>query len=814
MKNITFFFNRKKVSKHLLMTTISVLFSMLLFSTSSAVAAEVQIGCHDSLVKALEGIYPKSLEMAQDVQAFAAKWNLPTKVLKVGPPERRVERLFVGIDTTNKELMDDYMKSFNLKNAPPNSEHVKGTLALEFQREQGDDYVTGVLRPSPNGEDKIFRWGRPDLPRPTWWDSFLTRRKNDAIYGYSHLIALDEKEVKNVEYFLDHPEERGKCKADNCVAWTAGIELGNTAKDATPEARRFLFSELGMARAMAHFEIGRRLMHAAGENHSSVMVFLNGDKGKTAFAEIEKHLPPDPKIPYENIIRNLGMAKDSPVVKAIEEIPDGAKIFVPIAAGASPEAMNALINRAEGLQKGFDVHFLVNGISEKALQKAADIPGDKFRMHALFLRGNARKLAAEGKVNVIPGYLGDFNRMVRDPAKTDFHYDAIVVRVSPPDVHGNYSLGPNYDMIMDIIKDRPKIKIIAEVNPNVPFTHGDNVIRENQITAKFESNSPLAGPAVVPPSLVDSAIGHQLGQLVNSGSTLQVGIGNIFGGMPDGLAAAGRSNIKIHTEMMGDPMKQMIQRGIADEAVTGFAYGSDVLYQWLNKNEKVRFASTEFVNNPGRVAEIPNFHAVNTALQVNLYGDVNATMGPGGVRMSSPGGQVEFMSGAARSPGGKAIIAIRSTAKQGELSTIGLDNYPGPVKTPHESVTHVVTEYGTAQLQGRSEKERALALINVAHPKFRQQLFDEAAKRGLVRKNDIERVDLNQKPLLEGGHVRDPAAVGIAQPADPVRAEDEARLPLDPVQQNNRGAMRAPANRPAEDGFFKRAGDFLIGNPW
>jgi acyl-CoA hydrolase len=153
-------------------------------------------------------------------------------------------------------------------------------------------------------------------------------------------------------------------------------------------------------------------MHAADEKHTSIFVFLNGAKGAEAFQTLEQRLPPDPKIPYENIIKNMVLGDDSSVMQAIRQIPDGSKIFIPIAAGASPSGVTALIQNAVNLEKGYDVHFLVNGISETSLQKAAAIPGKKFRMHALFLGGNMRKLAAQGKVNYIPGYLSDFNRLV------------------------------------------------------------------------------------------------------------------------------------------------------------------------------------------------------------------------------------------------------------------------------------------------------------------------------------------------------------------------------------------------------------------
>jgi acyl-CoA hydrolase len=337
---------------------------------------------------------------------------------------------------------------------------------------------------------------------------------------------------------------------------------------------------------------------------------------------------------------------------------------------------------------------------------------------------------------------------MQDPEQKDFHYDAIIVRVAPKDDKGRYSLGPNNDMILSVIKARPKIKIIAEVNENVPDMGGDNYITEKMITAKFESRAALAGPPKVPFTEVEKNIGEYIGQLVPSNSYMQMGIGNVFDGVPSGITNHNVRDIKIWSEMFGDPLFDLIQNGNATTAEVGFAYGSGQMYNYLpGYSDQIKIIPTEVVNSPGTIAALEAFHAINTALQVNLRGDTNATHGADGVRISSPGGQVEFMSGAARSKGGKAIIAIRSTAKNGELSTIVLDTYAGAVTTPNESVTHVVTEYGTAQLVGRSESQRAIALINVAHPKFRKELAQQALERRMISEQDVKLIDFKAKAL-------------------------------------------------------------------
>ncbi len=687
----------------------------------------------------------KTGELVGRLKSFADANQLPYQILEVGPLERRVQKFFVAIDMNDQAMVEKYLKEFNLE------DDAKPTLALEFGFEVVNQYVSGVLRTSPNPKAEIYRWGKKDLTRDVWAQEWMIKggfnrypeREHNPIWGYSHLIQLKPDEAKNVKHFLANPTERGPCKSDNCVAWTASIELGNTKTGATDEERKYLFNELGVSRSSAHYEIGRRLMHAASERHSGVVVFVNGQAGKDAFTKsLAKYLPPEPQIPYTNIIKGLGHDPNGDLMKAVALIPDGGKVFFPIAAGASPEAMSALIQAAPKLKKGFEVSLLVNGINESTLRKGAELVDGKIRFKSLFVGSNMRKLHGEGYVKYVPGYLSDFPRFMKDPTMKDFKYDAIVVRVSPADADGNHSLGPNHDMIHAILEGNPNVKIIAEINENVPFTTGDNVIHKSKIAGSFKSKSELAGPPVVPFTNVEKLIGENLGQLIDNGATLQIGIGNIFGGLPNGLKTAGKKDLSISTEMFGDALKNIMELGIAKKAETGFAYGSNDLYKWLHKNKAVNFVSTEYVNSPANIQNTEKFHAVNTALQVRLTGEVNAEFGPEG-RLSSPGGQVEFMSGAARSKGGKSIIAIRSTAKNGEMSSIVLDLYNGNVTTPSESVHYVVTEYGTAVLKGKTSNERAVALINVAHPKFREALKNEAIEKHLISPADANDIILD-----------------------------------------------------------------------
>ena len=692
-------------------------------------------GCLESLVKIATEKYPATLDVINTLQKFAKDNNLPSRVLEVGPPNRRVNRLFVGVDATNAAQLQAYRNLFTMNGKL--GDHAAGVLPLEFQHEVPNQYVYLMLREDGNPDSMNYRWGRKSEPLKNAWRYFTNQ---SPVNGYAHLIGLTADELKNVQFYLAHPELRAPCKADNCVAWISGIELGRTAQGATDQERKFLFNELGVARSMAHFEIGRRLMNAANARHGAVVVFLDGAKGLEAFKDLPNHLPADPQIPYPSILMGLPREINPQAKEAIKVVPDGAHVILPIAAGASPEAFTALVDHAKQLGKGIDVDLFTNGLSEAELKDATKQLGAKLRLHALFLGSNLRNLYKAGKVHLADGNLGDIARSIEAHQKPEHKYDAIIVRVSPPDNAGHYSLGTNNDVIMSTIKANPGIKVIAEVNPNVPHSSGGNYLTAGQITSMFPSNSQLAGPAVVPYEEVEKKIGENLGQLVDNDAYLQVGIGNLFDGLPEGLKAANKKGIKIYSEMYGDALKKLLDTGVATEVKTGFAFGSPELYKSLDGNNKVAVLPTSEINDAERVAKMPKFDAINTALQVDLKGNVNATVGPDNKAMSSVGGQFEFMSGASRSPGGKAIIAIRSTAKNGTISTIMPNLYNNNITTPANAVTHIVTEYGVADLAGKPQDQKTMAIISVANPRYRQYLSNVALQQGLITQVEAQQL--------------------------------------------------------------------------
>ena len=367
----------------------------------------------------LQNYHPETHATVVALESFAERHGLPTQTLELGPVERPIERLFVPVDYTDQAMLADYLRTFNLDKALGPAQN--GTLALEFEMESDGSYVSGVLRSGSNDLVGIWRTGiQESNSRQTWWDNVTKHDhlKGKPIKGFSHLIGLTPNERANVEHYLNSPADRGALKSDNCIAWLSSIEIGDTHPGATDDQRGYLFRELGMSRSIAHFEIGRRLIHAANEKHSAVVVFVEGKAGIEAFKKnLRDYLPPDPQIPYESVIAGLRFAEDAPVMKAIDVIPDGSKVFVPIASGASPEGVQALMQRAPSLKKGLDVHLLVNGVSEGMLSRGLERAKGMFRIHALFLGGNLRKLYKNGKVTIIPGALGDFARAMADPSQ-------------------------------------------------------------------------------------------------------------------------------------------------------------------------------------------------------------------------------------------------------------------------------------------------------------------------------------------------------------------------------------------------------------
>jgi acyl-CoA hydrolase len=311
------------------------------------------------------------------------------------------------------------------------------------------------------------------------------------------------------------------------------------------------------------------------------------------------------------------------------------------------------------------------------------------------------------------------------------------IQVSPPDAHGYVSLGTSVDVVRSAV-DTAEL-VLAEVNPRMPRTHGDAFLHVSRISSLVPVSYELPERKPEPPDAVDQAIAQHVASLVPDGATLQLGIGKI----PDAVLAAlgDHRDLGIHTEMFSDGVMSLVERGVVTNArkallpgklVTSFILGSRALYDWAHDNPAIEFRSSSFTNDPEVIARNDSMIAINSALSVDLTGQVAADTRRGRF-FSGIGGQVDFIRGAARSRGGKPIIALRSTAKGGTISRIqaALEEGTGVV-TSRGDVHYVVTEYGVANLWGLTVRQRAQALIGIAHPDFRAELLAKAQERHWV----------------------------------------------------------------------------------
>jgi 4-hydroxybutyrate CoA-transferase len=316
--------------------------------------------------------------------------------------------------------------------------------------------------------------------------------------------------------------------------------------------------------------------------------------------------------------------------------------------------------------------------------------------------------------------------------------DVAILHVSPPDEHGFMSLGVEV-LASKAAAETAKV-VIAQVNDRMPRVLGDSFLHVSRFHKVVEISEPLPQLEKSPFSDVERMIGKYIAELIEDGSTLQLGIG----GIPDAVLAAlsGRKDLGIHTEMVSDGVMEAIENGIITGAkktfhpykvVITFALGSDRLYAFIDNNPVIEAHPTDYVNHPFNVARNDNMIAINSAIEVDITGQV-CSDSIGTFIYSGFGGQVDFIRGAAHSKGGKPIIALPSTAKDGEMTRIVPFLKKGAgVVTTRADVRAIVTEYGVAHLWGKNLDERTKALINIAHPKFRPDLIREAKARNLLK---------------------------------------------------------------------------------
>jgi acyl-CoA hydrolase/GNAT superfamily N-acetyltransferase len=358
----------------------------------------------------------------------------------------------------------------------------------------------------------------------------------------------------------------------------------------------------------------------------------------------------------------------------------------------------------------------------------------QFRHNAFFVGDNVREAVAEGRADYTPIFLSEIPGLFKSGR---FHIDVALIQVTPPDAHGFCSFGVSIDIVKAAAETADYV--IAGVNPQTPWTWGDSFIHVDRIDALVENDAPLPEFRYPEPDEVTRKIGENVASLIENGSTLQLGIGAVPAHVLPFLKD--KRDLGIHTEMLTDAILDLIEDGVITNArktlhrgktVISFCVGTKRLYDFVDRNPFFEFHPSEYVNDPFVISQNDRMVAINSALEVDLTGQVCADSA-GYLFYSGIGGQVDFVRGAARSRRGKPIIALPSTAKDGTASRIVSHLSEGAgVVTTRGDVHYVVTEYGIADLHGKNIRERALALIHIAHPKFREELLEQAKLRRYI----------------------------------------------------------------------------------
>lgn len=412
--------------------------------------------------------------------------------------------------------------------------------------------------------------------------------------------------------------------------------------------------------------------------------------------------------------------------QAVSTVSSNNRVFFQGAAMTPNTLIDALCERYRELQNVEIIQIHTDGEA-----KYMEPPySDSFRLVSCFVGSNVRKGVNNNNGDYIPIFLSEIHWLFR---RSILPLDVAFIQVSPPDKHGYCSLGVSVDITLPAILTAKKV--VALVNPQVPRTHGDGIIHRDKIDMAVEIDQPIHTAHSHPLTEVEKKIGAHVAGLIEDGATLQMGIGNI----PNAVLAnlSNHKRLGIHTEMFSDGVLPLIESGVitgeekelkTGKIVTTFAVGSQKLYDFIDDNPIVHFKEAGYTNDTALIKRNPKVTAINSAIEVDFTGQVCAdTIGP--YQYSGVGGQMDFIRGASLSPGGKPIIAMPSMTKKGVSKIVPHLQYGAGVTTTRAHMHYVATEYGIVDLFGKSLKQRAKALIEIAHPDHREHLDREAHAR-------------------------------------------------------------------------------------
>ena len=408
--------------------------------------------------------------------------------------------------------------------------------------------------------------------------------------------------------------------------------------------------------------------------------------------------------------------------EALQHLKSGDHVFIHSAAAAPQELIRKMCDRKDELE---DV--TIYQIHTEGPAPYADDSVKAFNVKCLFVGPNIRKSIQHGHGSYIPVFLSEIPRLFKEEI---LPIDVALISVSLPDEHGFCSLGPSVDISLAAVK-AAKV-VIAQVNKQIPRTHGDGLIHVSNLNYTVRHDEPVLEVPSTELTESELAIGKNIAELVDDGATLQMGIGNIPNAV---LASLGNhKDLGIHTEMFSDGILPLVHSGVINgkfkrkhqgKIVTSFVMGTRKIYDFIDDNPLVNLLASSYVNNSSVICQNPKVTAINSAIEVDLTGQVCADS-IGHRIYSGVGGQMDFIRGASLSEGGKPIIALNSTTRKGNTKIVPLLKTGAGVVTTRAHVHYVVTEFGVANLYGKTLAERAKLMADIAHPEHREFLYRAA----------------------------------------------------------------------------------------
>ncbi len=436
--------------------------------------------------------------------------------------------------------------------------------------------------------------------------------------------------------------------------------------------------------------------------------------------------------------------------KALSRLKSGQRVFIGTGCGEPTILVQAMTDRAGQLADVEIIQLLTKGDAPYAQAKYSSV----FKVNSFFIGQKIRDHIRTGLGRYTPIILSEIPRLF-DSGQLPL--DVALIQVTPPDERGMVSLGVSVDIVKSAAENASLV--IAQVNPQMPWTRGDSLLDIYDIDLLVEVDLPLIERQVHPAHETSKKIAGYVASLIPNGATLQFGMGRVpaVGRIPQAIAAClqDKKDLGIHTEMITDNIVELVKSGVVTgvrksidrgKIVTSFCLGTPQLYKFVHNNPLFSFRPTEYVNDPRIISKLNKMVSINMALEIDLTGQICSDSEKGQL-YSGIGGQVDFNRGAAASSGGKAIITLPATADKGGRSRIVAALEPGNgVVISRGSAHYVVTEFGVAYLHGKSIQDRALALISIAHPDFREQLIHEALEAGYL---PAEFADVEDKFVIE-----------------------------------------------------------------